>query len=941
MGANPLDSTFAQENLLAGSCQAAFGAGNGSDVAYTYTAAGAEDLYLGLANAPGANHGLVVKSACDAASTELACADTGSSSEGIEFASVRLAAGQTVFVFVSASAVESAGQFQLYADRRPLGAAGAACDPTGTVSACVDGLECNATGPTTGTCANNSAAGAMACSAVVPIPPTGDPFMGTNANTVDFTPSSCGVDFGGGDVVYSYTALLNANVTFAVDSDDDLALSVRTACADVFTEVGCADAEYTGPEQVTVPNVASGTTLYLVVSGVRPGDEGAFVARVVETALVANGGTCDLAEVAAGAQACAPNTSCRVAGGNPQTRCYPTAAPILTAVQAFRSDSNGNGVADHWRLVANGSDTDLDVVGFRVRFTNAAGEDVPLRFDDGTTRSTLATPVDVGVTTPTTSTFTGLLWELTGLETVANQSELANVGLRLLDAQGRVSAELVVPFTTVVAGGVGAACTAQPSSFCAQNTRCVAATCQNPATAACTTTTLLPNNPPPAGTVVGGTFTMGNTTATADVVDPTCATSSGGKDALFRHTVATGGVDVIAQLLNGDGATLSIRGACADVTTEFACSRGNNTDPLYAGIFEVPAGTYFIHVSAASPGDEGPFAVRVWERSIVGAGSECDPLAILNRCAAGSVCKAAGSTSVCSNGTAPSLTAATARTVDRDGDGIFENVLLTVTGTDAEQDIAQLSYGTLDELGRQVSLFYRGGTDGVVNGGDTFSFNYEPLAYPFNAEPLQLGAPGNGDWLSIINQGQLRGLNLQLVDTVGGRSEVLRVPLSALPIITTRAACDPTGVSNRCGIGRTCTNVTASTNECLTAQEAAALACAAPTTLTRNVAANGTTAGAANRFQLSCSSSDASGDVLYRFTNGTAAGNVRFTLDSATDQGFAVYRTCGGPEAVCVDVVVGGSQEATTVAVAANETVFVVVAPYLSSGAGPFVLRAQ
>ncbi len=118
-------------------------------------------------------------------------------------------------------------------------------------------------------------------------------------NTLEATCTAGG--FGGPEQVFTYTTTGTAADTVQLDlgltTDADLGVSVRTDCADINSEVGCADEDLTPGLQETLSLALPGSTdVVIVVQGYSAADEGAFTLNIASNIIVCGDGTVDTGE---------------------------------------------------------------------------------------------------------------------------------------------------------------------------------------------------------------------------------------------------------------------------------------------------------------------------------------------------------------------------------------------------------------------------------------------------------------------------------------------------------------------------------------------------------------------------------------------------------------------------------------------------------------------
>jgi len=898
-----------------GTCQP----NGGGDTVFTFTAAVAGDLVLRLES--DTDQGLTLRSTCAPAGVEVLCQDRAGPGFPESAVLPNLTAGQTVFVFVGAHSAAAQGAFVLDASLRPVLAAGAACDPDAVLNRCGGTLACAPAAGGTFACDDPQNDLTMACANEVAHTGTA-PLTGTTAATRDLAQPLCAFNAAGGDVFIQrrVTSAVPVDLRVVLTSATDHALSVRSACADAASEVACRDLAPGTQEVVVIRNAASMSLHHIVVSAIRPQDQGPFTVEIFEDPIATVGQPCVDAR-------CGTGLTCSALAV-----CVAAVAPVLTGADAYKVNLDGTPRAEEFRFVLDGSDMDADVDAYEVAFKNAAGQPVDVLFEDANgNRSSLGSTFAFGFAAPS-AMFTDSVQSVTGVGGVLNQDQLASADITLLDAAGSRSNTRNAQFTALTATPAGGTCsTTSPTSVCAFNSTCVGTTCQNPATMACA-------SPPVA--VTGQTGNAGTTTGAADLT-PTSCSEQGGQDVFFRYAVQAPNADVFFVLRSDTDQGLSVRTACANASSETHCQdvAGGGADEELSLFGVAGSPTLNVVVSAYNPTQTGDFTLFVFERAVVGAGATCDPTSMANRCAQGLLCN---SSSICAAGTAPTLSDAQMRATDTNGNGLFNALTLTVDGGDVEGDVFRALVTVLDAAGNQLELIIRNGDGVPANLGSLFAVDL-PTAEG-QATFTDLSAPvyisGVMDLEGILNQNRVDSFEVVLQDRTGLLSIPRLVPLTSTPVVLNGAACDPAGMANICAAGNTCNAVAGGMFRCQTPQDVLTAACQGSTTLANGTAATGTTVAAADHIAATCQGAEpTAGDVFFRYTVGAAETDLTVSLQSATDQGFTVLLDCALPEVVCVDTFAAGVEEAIGfTAVPAGTVVTIVVHPFAATEAGPFTL---
>ena len=118
-----------------------------------------------------------------------------------------------------------------------------------------------------------------------------------HANLLNASCSAMNGAASGPEIVYQATISVTGVLDLSLLSDADLGVSVRTACAQQPTELGCADA-VSGPqstERMKVP-VNANDTVFIAVQGQAPGDAGVYSLTVKNRAVTCGDGFTDAPE---------------------------------------------------------------------------------------------------------------------------------------------------------------------------------------------------------------------------------------------------------------------------------------------------------------------------------------------------------------------------------------------------------------------------------------------------------------------------------------------------------------------------------------------------------------------------------------------------------------------------------------------------------------------
>lgn len=399
---------------------------------------------------------------------------------------------------------------------------------------------------------------------------------------------------GSGDVGISF------DLTGGTAMDFDTVVQVRTACettptdpaTSCFDDVSLAETRSAGSFMAT-----GGSTVYLVITGF-PGattDRGAY-----EVVLEAR----------------------------------PNAAPTLTSATARRVDD------DRLEIFATGADADANVVGVGVQFLAADGMPIPA---DGTM------PMDVGPyllafdEEVTTTAFTDQL--VTGPGSADVDVVGTAVGLRIFayDAFGARSATRDVTIGMVSEVGFGQAC--DDTRICRAPNVCEAGTCVPSAEtvalcrAAAAVTLEAPTGSTPTTSMQTVMLAPG-----AGIVSASMCARSAATERVLAVSVPAGTFDLVATTAVAANppeldTVLHIRSTCENEATELVCGDDVDFDAedyrSLADVLDVAEGTYYVFVDGYAAFDAvTPVSVALQLRPVLMTGAACDPMGVMNRCAA-------------------------------------------------------------------------------------------------------------------------------------------------------------------------------------------------------------------------------------------------------------------------------------------------------------------
>ncbi len=252
-GATVRGDTGGTMSAASGSC----GGGTAGENTFFFTLYAESDVTLTTdAAATDFNAALYVRSDCASRTSELGCESAAPAGDTLTLSS--LPAG-TYFAFVDGAGGES-GAYELGLTVTTRIAVGGPCDPMGATGVCVDGAECTA-----------DAAGAFLCrtpesicvDAARTLTLGAAPIGGTTVGAENRYAPSCSRDGDSPERAFRVTVpagmhdlvVTVAPTNYAADNFDPV-LTIESACGDVGSAVGCADANTDAPEEVVVPNAA-------------------------------------------------------------------------------------------------------------------------------------------------------------------------------------------------------------------------------------------------------------------------------------------------------------------------------------------------------------------------------------------------------------------------------------------------------------------------------------------------------------------------------------------------------------------------------------------------------------------------------------------------------------------------------------------------------------
>jgi cysteine-rich repeat protein len=170
-----------------------------------------------------------------------------------------------------------------------------------------------------------------------------------HANKINASCSSMNGSASGPEIVYQATLKVTGVLDLELVSDADLGVSVRAACAQQASELGCTDAA-TGPqsiERLKLP-VTMGDTVFLAVQGRSAADAGTYSLTVKNRAIVCGDGNTD------------PPEQCDDGGAASGDGCSAACAVESTEVEPNNTTAAANAYAAPWfGTISSAADVDV------------------------------------------------------------------------------------------------------------------------------------------------------------------------------------------------------------------------------------------------------------------------------------------------------------------------------------------------------------------------------------------------------------------------------------------------------------------------------------------------------------------------------------------------------------------------------------------------------
>jgi len=258
------DTTASGTDLFASVCTNILGdfvTGLAHEKVYRYTAS-AEGVLTVSALAQDGDLALYLRSACDADTSVVACADAQTLAGYAESIALDVQPGDSFYIFVDAYSLGDEGDYELTATLQPKVCGDGVivgdeqCDDANTTSG--DGCSGTCTLEPTPFCASAAIVDVLADT-----PVAGD----TGDGTQGFS-GECGGD--GRELVYRYVPTSDANVRVTVSTllntePFDMVLYTRSACDDDATEILCRDEGIAGDDETMLLPATTGVPIFIYV----------------------------------------------------------------------------------------------------------------------------------------------------------------------------------------------------------------------------------------------------------------------------------------------------------------------------------------------------------------------------------------------------------------------------------------------------------------------------------------------------------------------------------------------------------------------------------------------------------------------------------------------------------------------------------------------------
>ena len=655
---------------------------------------------------------------------------------------------------------------------------GAACDPAELVDACEPGSRCLDDGQ--GGFACTPIAG-LGCVAAIDLAQMGQAeantlrYEGDNTLNRNELVGSCHAgNANGNDATHMYTVGERADVivtTIDPFTSFDTVLSVRRACDDAESEIGCNDdtAGANLRSRVELNDVEAGTPLWIIVDAYSAAGSGSYALLVTEVPLRNRDEPCDPQRLAS---RCLGGLTCADPGNGPI--CGDSQAPSIDDATALRLGDN------EVRVIVDGTDIDRDTTTLIVRPLDADG--APIDLDgDGAPDDIEATPL----TAPDGLDVFTLAADVDGLPI----DVVVRLELVLIDAVGN-EASTIIDVVPIPERQLDDNCDIERlHDRCVAGARCTdvdgSGLCTPIPGYACDEA--IPLNL--GAERQGNTFTyFGDNRENAAEIRGACA---GNGREVFHQFVLPERADIAIRtdLPETDFDTvLYVHDDCADLSegSELVCDDegGNNNNTSRVELTDVGTGTLLVVVvdgyAATSLGQYGLAIELIPIRELNQA---CDPAGVETRCEPGLACVDDGNDGgVCVGGTPPVIDGVEVYRDPRNGD-----LRAIVTGEDVEGDVAGARLFGFDPNGEPIVL----GDEGFMT---------RLFAGPIPSGPFEAPVVFDG----LVDD--LSEVDLVLFDRAGYESAPFRAPIDEFLIVGNGEPCDEMESRNACEDGFECTD---------------------------------------------------------------------------------------------------------------------------------------
>ena len=723
-------------------------------------------------------------------------------------------------------------------------------------------------------------------------------YLGDSLLTLAQHEGSCGG--AGVEVIHRFVMPFRGKAVLTIDhaeSDYDLAMYVRTSCAEPETEMSCeSEGNVVRNASVYLDEMAAGTELLIFVDALEPEARGTYTLRLRAQPIRLLNELCD---PTAQADLCDEGLLCIRDEVDPEIEatCLVVNPPVLNSADAFVHPDNRAG-----HIIIDGSDVEADVDGARVQGFNAAGDPVDIYEDPANPGGNSLLPAGLRSASPPgakaaplgrhfefdrTVLFKETFVERITLGTIANP-DVASLSVVLLDTAGLASNVLMVPLEMLPLYGQGEAC--DSTGFrdgCETGLSCAPTESGSICAALGGFSCDAPIDINEVASIVNGDWFYTDTNAGREPTTAgSCRRERSGPDIYFVFTVPENG-RVTATTLSPEttfDTVMYARSVCDDPESELMCSDDmENAFGPSEVIVDALAGDvlYFIldAFSASGAQSVGRYGLTVSMYPIRTEKQGCDPTGEESACVPGLACSDNGAGGfTCQEHFPPAINTVEAYRID-------DNVLrIVVDGTDAGGNVRSLRATVFDDAGGSYKL-----------GGN---FNDDLRGQ------MSFVAPAD---ISGVNGRSAVSVEVRIRDGMGVYSGTTVADVVPFPRPGPSEPCDPIALRDRCIDNHLCEVVSRNQWGCVPVR---GTMCDAPFFLNFDATRagdtwtyQGTTSNGGNGIDGTCAGQAGGLEVFHQITVFIDSLVVVTTEQPETtiDTVLYMFDQCGGAELACND----------------------------------------